>query len=147
MQEVFAIQMPLAKVLAYDVLMHPGGRPTKYPRSALGQRLAQAREQAGLSQTQLADKLNTTQTTVAYWERHATCFRSDVLVKLSGILDVSTDELLGTRPPRQATAKPIGKARQLFEAVSKMPRRQQEKIFDILQPFVTQHGNGHKKAA
>ena len=91
--------------------------------------------------------LNTNQQAIAYWERHATWFRSDILGKLTETLGVSADELLGTRPPRQTIAKPIGKARQVFDAVSRLPRRQQEKIVAVVEAFVAQHGNGHKQAA
>jgi transcriptional regulator with XRE-family HTH domain len=139
MQELFAISEPPPEKVGYDAVMHPGGRPSKRPRSAVGQRLAEARERAGLSQHQLAEKLNTTQTTIAYWERKATTFRPDVLCQLTQILDVSADDLLGVRPLRTVGSKPVGKARQLFDAVSRLPRRQQEKIFDILRPFVKEH--------
>jgi len=128
--------------------MHPGGRPTKQPRSALGQRLANARERAGISQKELARQLGTTQQRIAYWERKATGFRSEAtLAKLTKILGISADELLGTRTPRTPVAKPVGRARQLFEAVSKLPRRQQEKILDILEPFVREHIGGSNRAA
>ena len=50
--------------------MHAGGRPASQPRSPLGQRIAAAREQAGISQAHLAERLGVTQPTVAYWERH-----------------------------------------------------------------------------
>lgn len=124
--------------------MHPGGRPTKKNRSALGQRFTQARERAGISQKELAEKMGTTQQRIAYWERHATGFRSEtILAQLTKILGISADELLGTQAPRTKATQPIGRARQLFEAVSKLPRRQQEKILDLLEPFVREHTNGH----
>ena len=146
MQAIFITRTPPTEDEPYDADMHPGGRPTNKPRSSIGQRIAEARERAGISQAQLAEMLHTQQPAVAYWERNAKSLRSDVLAKLTQILGVSCDELLGTRLPRQAATKPIGKARQLFEAVSKLPRRQQEKIFDILQPFVREHVNGQKQA-
>jgi len=126
--------------------MHPGGRPSSKPRSALGQRLAQAREQAGLSQAQVAEHLGVKQPTVAYWERDAVNLHPDFVAKLTQLLSITTDELLGTKPPRSRAAKPIGKARQLFDAVSKLPRRQQEKVFDILEPFVREHINDEAKS-
>jgi transcriptional regulator with XRE-family HTH domain len=126
----------------YDELMHPGGRPSRKPRSTLGQRLAQARERAGISQAELAKLLNTSQPAIAYWERSAVNLRSDVIAKLSQILGVSADELLGTRPPRSVASKPIGKARKLFDEVSKLPRRQQEKIAELVKMFVSQYSNG-----
>jgi transcriptional regulator with XRE-family HTH domain len=123
----------------YDLGMHPGGRPTSKPRSSLGQRIAEARERAGISQVELAEKLGVAQPRIVYWERKAENIRSDVLAKIAEILDTSTDELLGTKPPSPRAAKPVGRARQLFDSISKLPRRQQEKIISILEPFVQQH--------
>ena len=122
--------------------MHPGGRPTTKPRTSFGERLAAARERAGISQRELAEKLGTDQQRVAYWERHATGFRSEaILAQIAEILSVSADELLGRPTSRRNIAKPSGRARQIFDAVSRLPRRQQEKIFDILQPFVKEHNS------
>jgi len=106
----------------------------------LGQRIAEARERAGISQAQLAEKLGTTQPRIAYWERKAVNMRSDVLAKIAQTLKVSTDVLLGRKPPK--AGKPIGKAGQLFDAISKLPRRQQAKVISVLQPFVEKHVNG-----
>ena len=140
MQALFVSQDRFSENRPYDAAMHPGGRPTTKPRSAFGQRLSAARERAGISQRELADKLGTDQQRVAYWERHATGFRSDsMLAQVAEILGVSADELLGRPVPRRNIAKPSGRARQIFDAVSRLPRRQQEKIFDILQPFVKEH--------
>jgi len=131
----------------YDGDMHPGGRPAHKPRSTLGQRIAAARERAGISQIELAQKLQTVQPSIAYWERSAVNLRSDVIIKLAQILGISADELLGIRPPRQNALKPTGKARQVFDAVSRLPRRQQEKIVEVVEAFVSQQTNGQKQAA
>lgn len=112
------------------------GRPTKRKRTEFGERLAQAREQAGLSQQQLADKLNTTQRAVSWWEREPVALRADQLSALAQALGVTTDYLLGKQPMKARGSGPVGKARRLFDAVSKLPRHQQEKVFAILEPFV-----------
>jgi transcriptional regulator with XRE-family HTH domain len=122
--------------------MHPGGRPTKNPRSALGQQITQARERVGISQAQLAERLGVTQPTVAYWERKAVNIRSDVLTRIARSLDVSSDELLGTKPSASRATKPAGKARQAFDAVSRLPRRQQAKIVEVVEAMVEKHGKG-----
>ena len=142
MQAFFVTPSLLSEEVPYDADMHPGGRPAKHPRSDLGTRITQARQEAGLSQIDLAQKMGVTQQVVAAWERKAQSIRSDTLAKLAQVLGVSADELLGTRPPRSRASKPIGKARQLFEAVSKLPRRQQEKIAAVIEAFVNQHLSG-----
>ncbi|MEK7996667.1 MAG: helix-turn-helix transcriptional regulator [Planctomycetota bacterium] len=115
------------------------GRPSKYPRTPFGERLYVARELLGLSQAQVADKMGVTQTAYAVWERHPVALRPDQIEKLTKILNVSIDELFGKEKNGRRTGGPVGKARQVFEAVSRLPRRQQEKIVDVVESFVAQH--------
>ncbi len=143
MQTDFVSAEQLAQSGLYAGVMHPGGRPTQKTRTALGQRLTLARERAGISQKELAQQLNTTQQRIAYWERHATGFRSEATIaKLTTVFGISADEILGTKPPRATASSPAGRARRLFDAISKLPRRQQEKILDILEPFVREQTPG-----
>ena len=142
MQAYYVSEDPSAGNRSYDNAMHAGGRPTSKPRSAFGQRLTAARERAGISQRELAEALGTVQQRVAYWERHSTGFRSDTMMaQVAEILGVSADELLGRPAQRRAVTQPSGRARKIFAAITRLPRRQQEKIFDILQPFVKEHTN------
>ncbi len=121
----------------------PKGRPSKHPRSKFGERLAIAREALGLSQIQLAENLGVSQKVITYWEHNEVALRSDQLTAIAAALNISVEALLGQPKPKARGNGPIGKARQVFEAVSKLPRKQQEKIFDILQPFLNEHLSAH----
>lgn len=64
-------------------------------RRAFGHRLRQARETAGLTQTELGAKMGVTCTAVSYWE---TAYREPSLhtiVTLAGVLDTTLVRLLG----------------------------------------------------
>ena len=102
-----------------------------------GERLKTLRNAANLSQRELATLIGETHTNVAYWETSGNLPRSNVLVPMAKALGVTVEELLGQPKPSRVTS-PGGRARQLFEAVSRMPRRQQDKVLDILEPFVRQ---------
>jgi len=52
---------------------------------------------------------------------------------------VSVDDLVGTNGTRKRGAGPTGKMKQLFEAASRLPRSQQQKIAAVLEAFVNQH--------
>jgi transcriptional regulator with XRE-family HTH domain len=104
-------------------------------------RLRQLREAAGLSLRDLAKQIGEEHSNIRYWEQSGNLPRSNVLVPMAKALGVTVEELLGESRPKRVVS-PGGRSRQLFEAVSKMPRRQQEKILDILEPFVRQHANG-----
>lgn len=102
-----------------------------------GSHLADLRRAAGLSQNELAAKLQVTQSNISFWEQWDKPPRGDILPKLAGSLHVSIDELLGYKPPTQKPA-PIGKARLAFEAVSRLPRRQQDQIVKVVNALVSQ---------
>ena len=101
-------------------------------------RLRMLREKTGLSLRELARQIDEQPTNVSYWERTGHMPRSDVLIPIAQALGVTVEELLGAPKPRCATA-PAGKMRQLFEAASRLPRSQQQKVADILSPFIKEH--------
>lgn len=115
------------------------GRPATRERTPFGQRLHTLREQAGLSQQQLAERLGLTQRAYAHWERNPVALRPDQLLNLAQVLNVSVDELVGTNGTRKRGTGPTGKMKQLFEAASRLPRSQQQKITALLEPFIAHH--------
>ena len=135
MQALFVTQDRADARAVYIGLMHAGGRPAQQPRTDLGMRLTQARERAGLSQGELAAKMEVSQQVVAAWERKAKAIRSDTLLKLAHTLNVSADELLGIKPTRQSG--PTGRVRQVFDSVTALPRRQQQKIVSVVEDMLT----------
>jgi transcriptional regulator with XRE-family HTH domain len=110
-----------------------------------GSRLKKLREAAGLSQRELARQLAQDQSNIHYWESTGKAPRSDVLVPMAQVLGVTVEELLGQPKPSRVTG-PGGRARQLFAAVARLPRRQQQKIIDVVEALVAQQANGHKAA-
>jgi transcriptional regulator with XRE-family HTH domain len=109
--------------------------------------LRSLREAAGISQRELARQIGQDQSNVRYWETTGKIPRSDVLMPMAKALGVTVEELLGEPKARRSPA-PGGKVRQMFEAVSRLPRRQQQKIVDLLEPFVREQvGSGQGKAA
>lgn len=115
------------------------GRPTTRERTPFGQRLHTLREQAGLSQQQLAERLGLTQRAYAHWERNPVALRPEQLLSLAEALNVSVDDLVGTNGSKKRGTGPTGKMKQLFEAASRLPRSQQQKIAALLEPFIAHH--------
>jgi transcriptional regulator with XRE-family HTH domain len=77
------------------------GRPTSRKRTAFGERLVAAREEAGLSQRELADKLGVTQRSLSWWERQPVALRPEQLAQLAAALGVTTDYLLGAETSKR----------------------------------------------
>ena len=73
-------------------------------QETFGQRLQRLRKNAGLTQEDVATKLNITAQAVSKWENDVSAPDISVLVELSDILGVSLDELLGKE--RETTLVP-----------------------------------------
>jgi transcriptional regulator with XRE-family HTH domain len=113
------------------------GRPSKRPRTPFGQRVYEAREALGLSQAEVADKLGINQASYGAWERDPVALRPDQVEQLAKILSVSIEQLYGISPPKPRGG-PAGKAHRVFEAVSQLPRTQQQKILEVVEALIAQ---------
>lgn len=58
-------------------------------------RIKQHREACGLTQNELANVLDVSQSTVAMWETEKALPRARVLMRLADVLDCTVDNLLG----------------------------------------------------
>lgn len=97
------------------------------------------REQASLSQQQLADRLALTQRAYAHRERNPVALRPDQLLGLAEALNVSVEDLVGSNGTKKRGTGPTGKMKQLFEAASQLPSSRQQKLAAVLEAFVNQH--------
>jgi transcriptional regulator with XRE-family HTH domain len=102
-------------------------------------RLRALRQARGLSVRELARQIGEDSSNVSFWERTGTLPRSNVLLPIAKALGVTVEQLLGEEKPSRVLS-PGGRVRQLFDAISKMPRSKQEMILKMLEPFVREHG-------
>jgi len=109
-------------------------------------RLRELREASRLSVRELARQIGESHTNVSYWERTGQIPRSDVLAPIAKALGVTVEALLG-EPKSPRTLAPGGRLGQVFEAVSKLPRRQQQKVIEMAEGFLALHKNSNGKAA
>jgi transcriptional regulator with XRE-family HTH domain len=114
--------------LVYDAAMSKAARPP------LAVRIATLRKDAGLSQVDLAKRIATSSSNVAFWEQTGTPPRGEILPALARELGVSVDELLGVTPQKPAIAK--GRLQEAFHAAAKLPRRQQQKIVEVVEALL-----------
>jgi transcriptional regulator with XRE-family HTH domain len=107
------------------------GRPPKSNRSAFGERLQFLREQANLTQREVAAQLGISQPSYVKWERRDIGITRDRLKQLASALGVEVEDFFSTddRPKRNG---PVGRARKTFEVISRLPRSRQKQILDVV---------------
>ena len=93
------------------------------------------REAAGLSIRELARRIGEDHSNVRYWESNGKLPRSNVIIPMAKALGVTVEELLGEPKPRRSLAHG-GKLGEVFDSVSKLPRRQQQKVVEFVEAFV-----------
>lgn len=109
------------------------GRPATREAPVFGQRLAALRRSKDLSQTQLADLLDTTRKMIDYYERRAGNPSLDFIQRAAEALDVSVAELLGSES-KGARGRP-GPTPQLqlrFDQIRRLPRKEQEFVIRFI---------------
>lgn len=117
-------------------------RKLQRPRPKQGARLAALRRAAGLSQVELAQLVGEPQQNIAFWEQSEKPPRSDVLPKLAEVLGVRVAQILEGELPATRRAGPVGKVQKLFEEVSTLPRKQQDRIAETVSALVAQYKRG-----
>ena len=104
--------------------------------AALGSRLAQIRKERGFTQSELAQRVGAPQPVISDYERGMLRVNPTMLAKLSEVLQVSADELLGRAPA--AKQPPLN--RRFFrrlQAVDKLPKRDQDALLRTIDAFLS----------
>lgn len=128
---------PIASLL--DGLMAKTPAP-----ETLGARIARLRRDKGLTQAELAARLQVSQPVVSDYENDVIRVPADVVVQIAQILDASTDELLGIK----AAARPSGANGQIenrrlyrrMQQIEQLPRRDQDALLRTIEAFISKTG-------
>lgn len=111
----------------------------KYGETAFGERLQNLRKARGLTQVQLAEAAQTTQRAVSYYETEAGFPPAPAVISLAKALKVTTDELLGLKPPQVAPVEEDSEARRQwkrFQMISTLPERDQKAVIRLINSLV-----------
>ena len=112
--------------------------PHKAVNLALGKRLAQIRTLRGLSQRELAQRVNVVQAVVSDYEVGKLRITAEAALRLAAALEVPIQELLQTDTPPEVVQqrKPSRKVLQRLELIESLPRRKQDAILTTLDHFL-----------
>lgn len=112
----------------------------KYGETSFGERLRNIRKARGLTQVQLAAAAQTTQRAVSYYETEAGFPPAPSVISLAKALNVTTDELLGVKPPKVALVQDDPEARRdwkRFQMIATLPERDQKAVVRLINSLVT----------
>jgi len=107
-------------------------------RTGFGVRLAQLRQERGLTQVQLARAAGATQRAISYYENEAGYPPADAIIRLADVLGVSADELLGARNGKTRTIKKEKQDPQdkrlwkKFRQVAQLPEKDQRAVIRLI---------------
>jgi len=133
MQEAFAVKT--ASTLR-PMARKPRSKAEKDKDLALGKRVAALRKERGYTQVELADQLGTTQAIVSDYERGKLRPHPEMIVRLAKALRVSTDEMLGVKPPSQNGAAVSRRVLRRLQAIDGLPKRDQDALFRTIDAFL-----------
>ena len=85
---------------------------------SIGETIASLRKAKGMTQNELAEKMNVTDKAVSKWERDLSCPDVNTISKLANILDVSVEELLKAKKKDEPNTKIKDLINLIFKAVA-----------------------------
>ena len=114
------------------------GRPPTKEAPPFGQRMATLRQERGMSQTELAERLNMSRAMVTYYERKATNPTADVIQRIADALGVGVDALLVDANGGRSRQRPgpASQFEQQLAEVRRLPRNKQKFVVDFLDTFL-----------
>ena len=72
---------------------------------SIGKMISLLRKEKGMTQSELAEKMNVTDKAVSKWERDLSCPDINTISKLADVLEVSVDELLQAKKKEYSNTK------------------------------------------
>ena len=84
----------------------------------IGETIASLRKEKGMTQSELAEKMNVTDKAVSKWERNLSCPDIKTISKLANILGVSVEDLLKSKNQNYSTTRIKDLTNLIFKVVA-----------------------------
>ena len=85
---------------------------------SIGKMISSLRKEKGMTQSELAEKMNVTDKAVSKWERDLSCPDINTISKLADVLEVSVDELLQAKKKEYSDTKLKDLINSIFKSVA-----------------------------
>ena len=101
----------------------------------IGRKLREVRQASGMTQTELAERLNIKQVLVSAYERGAVRMHGALIAGFARELGVSADEILGLQAPRRGTTTDRRVIR-LLQEIDSLSRRERDALLRTITNYV-----------
>ena len=108
-------------------------RPEAHP---FGQLMSKHRQERGLSQAALGQRVGVSRGMIAYYESCPKKPTLEFIEKVAAAFDVSVNDLVGSGGERKRRPGPASRIEQLAEELTKLPRNKQRLIVQMLEGFL-----------
>lgn len=103
----------------------------------IGARLARIRETRSLSQSELSRRLGIAQPIVCSYEKGRVRLHGELILRLTRILDVTADQILGRREVPQHGAQGDPEILRRVNKMAALPRRDRDALLRTIDAFLT----------
>lgn len=122
------------------------------PSSLFGKLLTEYRQARGLTQTQLAEQIGSSQRAISRYETVAEFPPTQVVVAIAEALEVSADELLGLRTPKRSRQPTMdSETKRLwkqFQQMMSLPEKDRRAVIRLINSLVSaQTKSGRSRSA
>jgi transcriptional regulator with XRE-family HTH domain len=102
----------------------------------IGQRLAKYRKGRGLSQVELAEKVGVVRSIIADYERGKIRLNDKIIIKITSILHISADELIGISNNGKNHFIPSLRLMRRFKQIDKLPENKKKAIIKTIDDLI-----------
>ena len=109
------------------------------PASEFGRKLVELRQARGLTQTELAELIGSTQRAISHYETVADYPPAPTIRDLASALKVTTDELLGLKAPAKTKSNDDAETRRAwkkFQQVMALPEKDRRAVIRLINSLV-----------
>jgi transcriptional regulator with XRE-family HTH domain len=117
-----------------------GTTATERGMQRLAARVVKIRKERGVTQVELAKTLGVTQSMVSRIERGELRLNGEVIVKLSKLYEVSTDELLGVKPIDEERPAISRRWLKRLKKIEELPKRDQDGLIQTIDRYLKAGG-------
>jgi transcriptional regulator with XRE-family HTH domain len=108
-----------------------------------GKRLAEIRQGRGMTQAELGESVGASKRVIAYYEQDDAQPPGAMLVDLARALRVTSDQLLGLKPPKEKTSPRTARLLKRLQKIGQLPPTDLRVVLKMVDGLLERNGRGN----